>query len=392
MLTFEVKILQNFKYCAMLKFQAGNWVSQGYYSAFVPNPIHHSWEITDPEIVYLLSQADLEIGRLDAFSGYVNVDLFLSMHLAKEAVESSRIEGTKTEFNEAFLHREELPLERRADWEEVNNYIGAMKHSIARLAELPISSRLMREAHGILMTGVRGQHKMPGEFRNSQNWIGGASISDAVFVPPPPGELGRLLSDLEHFVNDQQYPLPHLLRAAIMHYQFETIHPFLDGNGRVGRLLITLYLISTGTLRSPVLYLSDFFERNRRLYYDNLAGVHAKNDLQQWLRFFLVGVAETARDGIRTFDGILQLGKKVDAKLVTMGRKAEDARTLMDALYLRPLITISDAAELIGKSEVTASRLLQALQQNGILQERTTTGREKLFQFGDYLKLFARRG
>ncbi|WP_116125847.1 Fic family protein [Lewinella sp. IMCC34183] len=373
----------------MMKFVAGKWVNQGYYRAFIPNPVNRKWEISDPEIIHLLSKADIELGRLDAFSGYVNIDLFISMHLTKEAVESNRIEGTRTEFAEAFMHREELPQDRRQDWEEVTNYIAAMKHSINRLTELPISSRLIREAHGMLLAGVRGQHKMPGEFRNSQNWIGGASISDAVFVPPPAGEVGRLLSDLEYFANDQEHPLPDLLRAAILHYQFETIHPFLDGNGRVGRLLITLYLISTGTLRSPVLYLSDFFERNRRLYYDNLSGVHAKNDLKQWLRFFLVGVAETARDGIRTFDGILKLSKSVDATLLTLGRKAEDARIVMDALYLRPVITITEAAELIGKSENTSSRLLQALQEIDILQERPTSGREKLFEFKDYLELFS---
>jgi Fic family protein len=373
----------------MLKFQAGKRANQGYYKAFVPNPVHRKWEISDPEIIHLLSKADLEVGRLDAYSGYVNIDLFVSMHLTKEAVESNRIEGTKTEFAEAFMHQEELPDDRRQDWEEVINYIAAMKHSIARLSELPISSRLIREAHGILLAGVRGQHKLPGEFRSSQNWIGGASISDAVFVPPPASDLGRLLSDLEYFANDQEHPLPDLLRAAIMHYQFETIHPFLDGNGRVGRLLITLYLISTGTLRSPVLYLSDFFERNRRLYYDNLSGVHTNNDLRQWLRFFLVGVAETARDGIRTFDGILRLSKEVDGKLVMMGRRAVDAHILLQALYVRPVITISEAATLIGKSMNTSSRLIQTLQEVGILQERPTRGKEKLFEFGEYLALFS---
>lgn len=312
------------------------------------------------------------------------------MHLTKEAVESNRIEGTRTEISEVFLSREELPRERVLDWEEVQNYISAMKHSINRLTELPISSRLIQEAHGILLSGVRGQHKMPGEFRTSQNWIGGASISDATFIPPPASELPRLLSDLEHFANDTNNLIPDLLRAAILHYQFETIHPFLDGNGRAGRLLITLYLISTGTLRSPVLYLSDFFERNRRLYYDNLAGVHRKNDLKQWLKFFLTGVIETARDGIRTFDGILKLTEKVNRQITLLERKAPDAQALLRALYVRPIITIPEAASVIGKSEVTAARLIRALEERKILRERPRRSRQKTFEFGEYLDLFGR--
>ena len=294
----------------MNSFKPGLYINQGYYKSFQPNLINRKWNLNDIEVINLLSKADRQLGRLDMYSEYIpNIDLFISMHIAKEATQSSKIEGTQTNVEEAFLDRSEVPKEKRSDWEEVQNYIQAMNTAIELLHQLPFSSRLIRDTHKILLQGVRGEKKQPGEFRVSQNWIGGASINDAVFIPPAHSSIADLMSDMEKFANDELNYFPDLLKIALIHYQFETVHPFLDGNGRVGRLMITLYLVSKGILKKPILYLSDFLERNRNLYYDNLMDVRLKGDLTKWFKFFLVGVIETAKNGIVTFDGILQLQK-----------------------------------------------------------------------------------
>ncbi len=323
------------------------------------------------------------------YSSYVDIDLYLSLHIAKEAIQSSKIEGTQTSMSEVFMDKNDLAAEKRDDWEEVQNYIAAMKQAIKQLNQLPFSSRLIRDAHRILLQGVRGQHKMPGEFRTSQNWIGGSSISNATFIPPPAAEIGNLMSDLEKFANDADNPLPVLLKIAIIHYQFETIHPFLDGNGRVGRLLITLFLVNAGILHQPILYLSDFFERNRSAYYDKLTRVRAKHDLNQWLAFFLTGVIETAEKGVNTFDGILQITRSLDQRLRVLKGRAPAARTLIDQLYRKPIVNASQVAQIIGKSDVSAYRLISSLEELGILREITGNGRNRLYAFQEYLDLFA---
>lgn len=372
----------------MDKFVSGKYVNQGYYQSFQPNPINRDWEISSMEVIGLLSKADRQLGRLDMYSEYVNIDLFIRMHIAKEATQSSKIEGTQTNMEDAFLSRDEVSLDKRDDWEEVQNYIQAMNEAVKLLHTLPFSSRLIKETHRILLQGVRGANKLPGEFRKSQNWIGGASINDAMFIPPVHNSIGEIMSDLEHFANNELNYLPDLLKIAIIHYQFETIHPFLDGNGRVGRLLITLYLVNKGILKQPILYLSDFFERNRMLYYDNLMRVRTNNDINQWLKFFLTGIIETAKKGVTTFDGIMQLQKILEIKIKTLGSRSGDAKKVIDYLYTQPVIGVNNVQKIIQKSNVTSYKLLNTLEEMQILKQASGAQRNKLFIFSEYISLF----
>jgi Fic family protein len=342
------------------------------------------------EVVNLLSRADRLLGQLDMYSNYVNIDLYIRMHIAKEATQSSRIEGTQTNMEEAFMQKNEVAKEKRDDWEELQNYIKAMNESIDDLQKLPFSSRLICGAHKTLLQGVRGKHKLPGKFRTSQNWIGGATINDARFIPPPHNEVPALISDLEKFANNESNNLPELLKIAIIHYQFETIHPFLDGNGRIGRLLITLYLVNKGLLKRPILYLSDFFEKHRDLYYDNLTLVRTKNDINQWFKFFLTGVIQTADKGIKTFDNILQLQKILNEKTNTLGSRIADVNKVIEQLYQKPIINVSKVERIIEKSNVSAYKLIADLERLEILKEITGTQRNKLYSFEPYINLFAK--
>ena len=258
----------------MKNFVSGIYKNQGCYKSFSPYHINRQWIIDDMEIMTLLSKADRMLGRLDMYSEHIpNIDLFISMHVIKEATQSSKIEGTQTKIEDALMNEEDVPLDKHNDWAEVHNYINAMNEAINELNVLPFSSRLIRKVHNVLMKGVRGEHKTPGEFRHSQNWIGGSTINDALFVLPVWTEIPELISDIENFVHNEDVNIPDLIKIAIIHYQFETIHPFLDGNGRTGRLLITLFLVSQGLLKRPVLYLSDYLERHRSSYYQYLEAV-----------------------------------------------------------------------------------------------------------------------
>jgi Fic family protein len=373
----------------MKTFNSGRKVQETQYMSFHPTPINRPWKLENMELLQLLGQADRELGRIDMYSDYIpNIDLFIQMHVLKEATQSSRIEGTQTNVDEALRAKEDVALNKRDDWEEVQNYVAAMNKAISRLKTIPFSSRLIREAHQTLMQGVRGRDKLPGEFRQSQNWIGGATINDAVFVPPVCTKIPELIADLEAFVHNENDYFPELLKAALVHYQFETIHPFLDGNGRVGRLMITLYLVSKGILKQPILYLSDFFERNRNHYYDNLMRVREQNDLQQWFKFFLVGVIETAKSGIVTFDNILKLQKKVEEQIGTLGSRAANAQKVLNALYRHPLINAADVGKIARISAASAYKLVADLERLKILREITGGKRGRTYLFDGYVKFF----
>lgn len=373
-------------------FTSGKYIKQYQYQSFSPEPVNHSWVVSDPALNKLLSEADLKLGALNAFSQLIpDVDFFIRMHVAKEATQSSKIEGTKTNIEEALQSEAYINPEKKDDWQEVHNYIDAMNHSIVLLKKLPVSNRLLKEAHKILLRGVRGKHKLPGEFRASQNWIGGSSLQDAAFIPPHHQDVPALMSDLEKFINNEDLPVPHLIRIGITHYQFETIHPFLDGNGRLGRLLITLYLVNNNILHKPALYLSDFFERNRASYYDKLTAARTRNDLHQWLTFFLVGVQETAQNGIDTFNKIIQLRAETEEKMVSsLGRRLPRAKQLLNYLYSNPVIGMIEISKELDMDVSTAQRLIKDFENLNILKEKTGFKRNRIFVFEKYLKLFER--
>ena len=370
-------------------FKPGRWQQRLQYKSFEPVPVNHDWHWEDPQINVLLESANRALGELNAYSLIVpDIDLFIEMHVAKEAQTSSRIEGTNTGIDEALLPEEQIKPEKRDDWREVRNYIDAVNYAIAELKHLPLSNRLLRQTHAILMQGVRGQHKQPGEFRISQNWIGGSSLADAAFIPPHHESVPELMGDLEKFWHNESVTVPHLIRLAISHYQFETIHPFLDGNGRIGRLLIPLYLISYGLLAKPSLYLSDFFERNRGSYYDALTRVRISGDLIHWVRFFLRGVAETSAKGRDTFGKILTLRTDVEQRILTLGKRVPNARAALNLLYRRPFVSAADLEQHLGVSAPTAQALVKDLIRLGILTEITGQMRSRLYEFQPYFDLF----
>lgn len=372
-------------------FKSGTHTLQRQYRSFTPSPVNHTWVWSNPKINTLLEDANHKLGALDAFSRQLpDVDYFIRMHVIKEATTSSRIEGTKTSVEEALLPGDQISPERRDDWQEVQNYIAAMNYAVKRLQKVPVSTRLLKETHKILLSKVRGSAKTPGEYRRSQNWIGGSSLQDAVFIPPTHEQVNALMGDLENFLHNGSIDVPHLVRIAIGHYQFETIHPFLDGNGRAGRLLITLYLVSKGLLTKPTLYLSDYFEKHRSVYYDNLTNARTKNDLAQWIKFFLVAVAETCNKGITTFGKIQKLREDVEERrIVRLGKRLPRAKSLIMNLYRNPRVTAAEVSAMLRVTPKTANEIIQSLVELHILVESTGNRRNRIFSFVDYLKLFS---
>ena len=373
----------------MKSYKAGKYILHKGYKPFLPSFINDDIDWKLGELSSLIQESSLWLGKLNSYSDLIpDIDFFIKMYATKEATNSNRIEGTRTTFDDAISPIEQVKPEFRDDWHEVQNYLTAINYSIEKLNELPISIRLIKEAHQILLSGVRGEHKAPGEVRKTQNWIGGSSLKDAFFIPPEPNMLPDLLTDIEKFLHNEELEIPEIVKAGIVHYQFETIHPFLDGNGRTGRLLIILYLISTGLLNKPVLYISDFFERNRMSYYDSLAMVKKTDNMTQWLKFFLNGVVETAKSSIKTFDKIIKLKKDVDNKIAKIGKKSVNGQRLIELLYSEPKVNSKTVSEKLGLSVVSANGLLSTFVEIGILEEKTGFNRNRYYVFEEYVKIF----
>jgi Fic family protein len=374
--------------------RAGQYIEQlEGYKAFIPSPLPPVPEVLmDAEMWNLLSQADRALGRLDgATDALPNPDLFVFMYVRKEAVLSSQIEGTQASLMDVLeFESQALTPENPQDVEEVVNYIAAINHGLERLKTLPTSLRLIREIHQELMKGVRGAERNPGEFRKSQNWIGpgGCSLADASYVPPPPHEMLKCLDNLERFLHDSQ-PMPILIKVGLAHAQFETIHPFLDGNGRTGRLLITFLLCEQNILKRPLLYLSYYFKRYRSEYYDRLQAVRDRGDWEGWLKFFLKGVYEVAQEAATTARQIVNLKEEHRQLILSeLGRKSGNAIALLESLYFRPIFTVEHVETITNLSYSNANSLIKQLIELGILQEITGQKRNRAFSYAPYLAIF----
>jgi Fic family protein len=362
------------------------------FRAFVPDPLPPSPPIglTDADRD-LLEKANRALGRLDGVTTLLpDVSLFLYFYVRKEAVLSSQIEGTQSSFSDLLLHEEDLapgvPLD---DVQEVSNYVAAMNHGLRRLREddFPLSLRLIREMHEVLLAKGRGSDKTPGKFRRSQNWLGGTRPGNARFVPPPPDRVTDCMGNLEEFLHDQPQRTPVLIKAALAHVQFETIHPFLDGNGRLGRLLITLILCAEHALAQPLLYLSLFFKQHRQEYYDRLDAVRRKGDWLGWLRFFLEGVQQTAQQAADTAARILKLFDDDRAKVESLGRKAGSAHRVLDLLQRHPMTTVPNATKQLSLTAPTVRNAIKNLQSLGIVREITGKQRDRVYVYDPYVKI-----
>jgi Fic family protein len=360
------------------------------YTAFVPRALPPDPPLAiDATLLNLLSQADQALGRLDGLTRTLpNPDLFVAMYVRREAVLSSQIEGTQSTLDDVLAFElDNLGRELPADVEEVVNYVRAMNYGLDRLASLPLSLRLIREIHGELLSGVRGGRLYPGEFRTTQNWIGpsGAMLATASFVPPPVDAMHTSLDQLERYLHDGTETT--VLHAALVHAQFETIHPFVDGNGRVGRLLITLLLCHRGVLHRPLLYLSHFLKGNRDEYYDRLTAVRESGDWEGWTSFFLRGVHTTATEAVETAQAIVVLREK-HRERVTARSLGLNGLRLIDFLFERPLVNVNLVKDRLGVSFVTANKLIDELVTEGLLQETTGRSRNRVFRYRPYLELF----
>ncbi len=372
------------------EYKSGEYVKMNDYKAFIPSKINYNWGWDDTKLDKLLAEANRQIGELNAYSLLIpNVDLYIKMHVKIEANKSSRIEGTRTTVEEDLLDVTDITPEKRDDWEEVQNYVKATNYGVERIrAGFPVCTRLIRELHKILMQGVRGERKTPGEFRTSQNWIGGSMPSNAVYVPPPHTEIAECLTDFEKFINNEEIDTPDLIKIAILHYQFESIHPFLDGNGRIGRLLIPLYIQSKGMLDKSCLYISDYIERNKDTYYDMLTRVRTHNDMIAWIKFFLEAVIETSKTAKEKFRNVVELTMEMDKVIMDLPVKPENAKKVLDVLYDEPIVSRKKILELIDIKPTTLNVCINALKEKNIIIETTGYSRNQVFAFQKYIDLF----
>src|SRR3989344_1448126 len=360
------------------------------YTAFIPNQLPFEVNI-DPELQTLLSRADIALGRLDGVADNLPkdiVDFFILMYVRKEATLSSQIEGTQATFVDVLKAEARIEDEEtHKDVDEVINYISAMNYGLRRLQTMPLSLRIIREIHKTLLHGVRGEWKTPGEFRTSQNWIGGKNLQTAKFVPPPHAEVHALMANIEEYMHDDSL-VPMLIKIGQIHAQFETIHPFLDGNGRIGRLLITFYLCQQGVLRKQLLYLSDFFKEYRQDYYDRLNDFRRNDDIESWLKFFLEGVAQTSEKSVETARKIIKLRDSHLNKVAGLGKSSEKGMTLLNALYRTPIVRVKNVEKIVSLSNPNALSLVDKFVKLGILQELTGQKRNRIFSYKDYVSLF----
>ena len=372
------------------EYKSGNYIKMNDYKAFIPSNINYNWGWDDTKLDKLLAEANRQIGELNAYSLLIpNVDLYIKMHVKIEANKSSRIEGTRTTVEEDLLDVTDINPKKRDDWEEVQNYVKATNYGVERIKNgFPVCTRLIRELHKILMQGVRGEHKTPGEFRTSQNWIGGSMPSNAVYVPPPHTEIAECLTDFEKFINNEEIDTPDLIKIAILHYQFESIHPFLDGNGRIGRLLIPLYIQSKGMLDKSCLYISDYIERNKDTYYDMLTRVRTHNDMIAWIKFFLEAVIETSKTAKEKFRNVVELTMEMDKIIIDLPIKAENAKKVIDVLYNEPIINRKKLMEITNIRPSTLKDTVNVLLENNIIVETTGYSRNQVFAFQKYIDLF----
>jgi cell filamentation protein, protein adenylyltransferase len=363
------------------------------YRAFIAAPLPPKPAVEMAGLQALLSQADRALGRLDgSVLTLPNPDLFVFMYVRKEAVLSSQIEGTQSSLQDVLAAEAQIfSSERPRDVREVLNYIEAMHYGLGRLAELPISVRLIREIHQHLLRGVRGSRLTPGELRTSQNWIGAAecTLNEASFVPPPPDLVPDALSNLERFLHKKD-DLPILIKIGLVHAQFETIHPFLDGNGRIGRLLITFLLCDSKVLHKPVLYLSHYLKRYRQTYYDRLQAIRDRGEWEAWLIFFLRGIIEVSEQATETARRVLQMREKHrNIITVQLGYAAGNGHRVLETLYERPILSVKDAREITGTSFAAANQLVKRMEKMELLEEITGQARNRRFRYAPYIQLFA---
>lgn len=372
------------------EYKSGEYVKINDYKAFIPSKINYNWGWDDTKLDKLLAEANRQIGELNAYSLLIpNVDLYIKMHVKIEANKSSRIEGTRTTVEEDLLDVIDINPEKRDDWEEVQNYVKATNYGVEKIKEgFPVCIRLIKELHKILMQKVRGEHKTPGEFRISQNWIGGSMPSNAVYVPPVHTEIAKCLADLEKFINNEKIDTPDLIKIAIIHYQFESIHTFLDGNGRIGRLLIPLYIQSKGMLEKSCLYISDYIERNKNTYYDLLTRVRTHNDMISWIKFFLEAVIEASKTAKEKFRSVVELTMEMDKIIIDLPIKAENAKKVLNVLYNEPVINRKKLCDITKIKEGTIKNIVNCLLENNIIIETTGYSRNQIFTFQKYIDLF----